>query len=272
MQQLLNQFLRSIQTWIQSWGFILRNRLTHYFLYPIALSILMGMGAVALIRQGVDYLMNFIEPHLQYTAIPQGSWWSQVWEVLVDWSHYGIAFILWIIALLVFQKINKYLTLALMSPIMALISERTESIVTGKQFPWDGRQWVRDVIRGILLAMRNLLAEFMITVVFIWGIDLLITLVIPPLGVLLSPVFAVLSFVVGAYYFGFSTMDYYNERQHLSIGQSIKSIQRNKGIAIGNGTIFSILFSIPLIGVTLATITCTVAATLAMTAQPNEEK
>jgi len=59
-------------------------------------------------------------------------------------------------------------------------------------------------------------------------------------------------------------MDYYNERQRLSFGESIKSVRNKKGIAIGNGTIFSMIFMIPVIGVTISTVTCTVAATIAL--------
>ncbi len=257
-------FSLGVGTWFESWGFIFRNGLAHFFIYPIIISILLGMGAVALIRKAVNYIMDFISPRLEYTSIPDGDWWDRTKDVLSDLSSYAISFILWIIAWYTFRKISKYLTLAIMSPVMALLSERTETILTGKEYPFNGQQFVRDVVRGIGLAIRNFIVELFLTVILLWGINLFITLFIPPLGVILSPVFALLSFLVGAYFFGFSTMDYYNERKLLSFSQSIKSIRELKGLAIGNGTVFALFFMIPFVGVTVSTITCTVSATLAM--------
>lgn len=264
MNNFFRHFSLGIGTWFESWQFIFKNRLTHYFIYPIILSILLGMGAVALIRQGVNYVMDMITPRIDYTAMPDGGWWEKTLDVLSDVGSYGIAFIFWIIALYTFQKVNKYLMLALMSPVMAHLSERTENILTGKEFPFDGQQFVRDIVRGVGLAVRNFFVETFLTVVVIWGIDLLLTIFIPPLGVALSPVFVLLSFFIGAYFFGFSTMDYYNERNRLSFSKSISSVREKKGIAVGNGTVFSLIFMIPFLGITISTITCTVAATLAL--------
>ncbi len=264
MNNFFRHFSLGIGTWFESWQFIIRHKLIHYFLYPIILSILLGMGAVAIIRKGVNYVMDFIAPKLEYTAMSDGGWWERTLDVFSDISSYAISFILWIIALYTFRKINKYLMLAIMSPVMAYLSEKTESILTGKEFPFDGQQFVRDIVRGIGLAIRNFFVETFLSVVLIWGIDLFITIFFPPLGVALSPVFVVLSFLISAYFFGFSTMDYYNERKRLSFSQSIKSIREMKGVAIGNGTVFALLFMIPFIGVTISTITCTVAATIAM--------
>jgi len=268
MNVFFRHFSLGVGTWFESWRFIFRNGLIHYFIYPILLSILLGMGAVALIRKGVDFVMSFVTPHLDYVAMPNSGWWERTLDVLADIGKYGISFILWIIAWYTFQKVSKYLILALMSPVMALLSEKTETILTGKLYPFDGQQLVRDIVRGIGLAIRNFFVEIFLTVILIWGLDLFLTIFIPPLGIILSPVFALLSFFIGAYFFGFSTMDYYNERQRLSFGESIKSVRNKKGIAIGNGTIFSLIFMIPVIGVTISTVTCTVAATLAL----NKEK
>lgn len=269
MSNFFRHFSLGVGTWFESWGFIFRNRLTHFFIYPIIISILLGMGAVALIRKAVNFIMDLISPRLEYTSMPDGDWWDRTKDVLSDISSYAISFILWIIAWYSFRKISKYLTLAIMSPVMALLSERTETILTGKEYPFNGQQFVRDVVRGIGLAIRNFVVEIFLTVILLWGVNLFIAFFIPPLGVILSPVFAILSFLVGAYFFGFSTIDYYNERKRLTFRESILSIRDSKGIAVGNGIIFSILMNVPFVGVTIATVTCTVAATLAMDREKN---
>jgi CysZ protein len=264
MNDFFRQFSLGIGAWFESWRFIRKNNLTHYFIYPIILSILLGMGAVAFIRSGVRYVMSWITPHIEYTALPDGNWWNKTLDVLSDIGSYGIAFILWIIAFYTFRKASKYLTLALMSPVMALLSEKTEAILTGREYPFNGPQFVRDIVRGVLLAIRNFTVEILLSVVVIWGVDLIITLLFPPIGIALAPVFVVLSFCIGAYFYGFSTMDYYFERQRYGMSRSVDEVRKRKGLAVANGTVFNFLMMVPFIGVTVATITCTVAATIAL--------
>ena len=60
-------------------------------------------------------------------------------------------------------------------------------------------------------------------------------------------------------------MDYANERNKLSIKESVLFVRKNKGFAIGVGGIFSLCFFIPIIGGILASflaIICVVNATL----------
>lgn len=264
MNNFAKQFQLGVTTWFESWGFIFRNGLAHYFLYPILISILLGMGATALIRQGVRWIMSLVEPNIQYTALPDDTFWHKVLDVLSNIGEYGIAFILWIVGLYAFSKINKYLTLGLMSPVMTVISEKTEHILTGKTYAFDGQQFVRDIVRGVSLAIRNLIVELFLSIIVVWGANLLLTILFPPLGVILSPLSVIVSFFIGAYFFGFSTMDYYNERKRLSYFESVQSIRKMKGIALGNGSLFALLFMVPFIGTAISIITCTVSATLAM--------
>jgi hypothetical protein len=44
-------------------------------------------------------------------------------------------------------------------------------------------------------------------------------------------------------------------------------MRANKGMAVGNGTFYAILFAIPVIGVTLSTVLSTVAGTLMVNAK-----
>ena len=53
------------------------------------------------------------------------------------------------------------------------------------------------------------------------------------------------NFVISSYFYGFSFMDYTNERQRLSLKDSIAYISNNKGLAIGIGSVFVFCFFIP---------------------------
>lgn len=252
-----------IRTWFSSWGFIFKHNLAHYFLYPVVASILMTMGAIALIKTGVDSLLGLITPHLEYKALSEGGFWSRLLEFLSDIRGYAIAAALWIIFLYVYRKAHKYILLAIMSPMMALLSERTDEILTGKTYPFDGQQFVRDVMRGIALAFRNFILESLIGLL-LWIVSFFLTYFTGGLGVALLPLTFMASVIVSAYFYGFSTMDYTNERRKRSIRESIRYIRTRRGIALGNGGVFYALMIIPFLGTIVGMVTCTVAATLAM--------
>jgi CysZ protein len=256
-------FLLALRTWGRSWNFIFSNGLSVYFLYPVLISILLSMGAVALIRQGVRSLMAHISPWLGETAAVAPDSWDTFRNVILNFAEYAIAFVLWIAAFYTFIKISKYLLLALMSPVMALLSERTEEILTGKSYPFDLFQFLRDVLRGTAIAVRNLFAELTLGWVLI-AVQLAAAIIFPPSALILAPLLPVVSFAIGAYFYGFSTLDYILERRRMSIPASIRTIREMKGLAAGNGSVFALLSYVPFIGVTVATITCTVAAMLAV--------
>jgi CysZ protein len=264
---MINQFALGIRTWFQSWGFISRNGLMHYFLYPLIIGIIWHMGMTVFILETVQFLWAEFGPQLDVEVIPEAGWWEQTKAVLAEISKYAIAFIISIILFYTSLKISKYIILMLMSPVMSLLSERTNDILEGRSIPFSMHQFIRDVVRGSALALRNMFLE----IISIWIVGLaalLISAILPPLGLIISPFIPVISFFIGAYFFGFSTMDYTNERHRLSIKESIRSIREMKGIAIANGSIFALFFRIPIIGATITTITCTVAACIAI----HEEK
>ncbi|HIN39859.1 MAG TPA: EI24 domain-containing protein, partial [Flavobacteriales bacterium] len=82
---------------------------------------------------------------------------------------------------------------------------------------------------------------------------------IPILG-WISPV---LMLIVEFFFYGFSMIDYSNERMKLSVKESTKYIYSNKGLAIANGGMFYLLLLIPVVGLLIAPSYGVVAATIA---------
>ncbi len=264
MKNFREGFFLGINTWFKSWGFIFRNGLAHYFLYPIIISVLLSAGLLAGLYVCVDWLTGLVAPYFDYTAFsPDASWWQVVKEFLSGISEQVVRFFIWIIGLYLLSKMNKYIVLAIMSPIMSLLSERTAEILSGQHFPFDGQQLVRDVFRGIALAIRNFFMETFIGFAIWIGTGVLVFLT-GGIGTLLSPLTLLFSFCVGAYFYGFATIDYSNERNRMGMRESIAFVRSNKGLAVGNGTLFNLFTMVPFIGVSIATVTCTVAATLAL--------
>lgn len=179
----------------------------------------------------------------------------EFWEWL-GWFQTALSFIIgWIVkmAFVAFYfLIYKYIILILLSPIFSIISEKVETKISGKIYRFSFKKFIIDIYRGIRIAGRNSFYQLILLVVisFISFVPL-ITFFVP---------FAIL--LLDSYYFGFSMMDYYNERQNLSIKESIIRIRENKGFAIGNGLIYYTIFLVPIIGWIIAPIYSIVAGTI----------
>ena len=124
--------------------------------------------------------------------------------------------------------IFKQLVIALSSPFMSPMSEKVERYLRGhtSASPRKGT-FVKDLVRGLAIALRNIIREITITLVlFILGL-------IP----VLTPFTTVLIFLVQAYYAGFGNFDFMMER-HYNVRESVKFIRSNRWLTIGNGTVF----------------------------------
>ena len=69
--------------------------------------------------------------------------------------------------------------------------------------------------------------------------------------------------IVTSYFYGFSFMDYSNERNKLSIKESVNFIRKKRGIAIGIGLVFYCCLLIPIIGSFLASLLSIISLTAA---------
>lgn len=168
--------------------------------------------------------------------------------------------LLWLIMMLLYFSLFKFLFLIIGSPVFAFLSEKTASIIEGKDFPFSFTQLGKDILRGIKLALRNSVWQT------VYVLSILLLSLIPLIG-WLTPILAVL---VECYYYGFSMLDYSMERQKKTPAESIFYIGNHKGLAIGNGFIFYLMHMVPIIGWILAPTYAVVAATLST--YPNSSK
>lgn len=195
---------------------------------------------------------------IEFDFIKSEFWGSDFLEGFLEW-FITIAFT--ILFFFVFAYFGGYIVLIVMSPILAYLSEKTEKIVSGNDYPFDLQQMMRDVVRGIMIAFRNLAIELG----FMLGLFALSYF--PVIGWILGFFGAVILFFISSYFYGFSFMDYSMERKRFNVKQSVRLIRKRKGVAVANGTIFSLALLIPLCGVSVAgffAIVASVAASLAM--------
>jgi CysZ protein len=145
-----------------------------------------------------------------------------------------------ILVVVVGLVLYKHIVMALSAPFMSPVSEKIEAHITGKTPEHRKTTQLSQLWRGIRINVRNLMMELLLTIpIFILGF-------IPIVGFLST----ILLFLVQSYYAGFGNMDYTLER-HFEVGESVKFVKQNRGVAIGNGIIFMLMLLIPIIGIIL---------------------
>ncbi|HMR89041.1 MAG TPA: EI24 domain-containing protein [Saprospiraceae bacterium] len=168
-----------------------------------------------------------------------------------EWAHESIVFsiIIGIAVFLLFFMLIKYILLIALSPMLSYISERTELVLQGSN-KGAGFSFAKSTVRSVRINMRNMLKELSLTVI------LLILGFFPLLTAFVVPVM----FLVQAYFTGFGIMDFYLER-HFTFKESVTKVYQHKWAAIALGSIFLVMFAIPILGIVLAPYFTTVAGT-----------
>jgi len=251
MKRFTQQFFKGLKAYSRALDFISKNKLRHYFLFPFIFIVLFFTGSMGASAEFTAYANSWIHTNLLtntetwYYPLLNGVVFTLIWLILK------------IVFFFIFAYIGGFLIMMVLSPLFSMLSERVEQITVGSENPFRFQQLIKDVFRGIALSLRNLLYELIFMV-----IALFLSL-IPVVG-WISPV---LLFFISAYFYGFSFMDYTNERRRLNVKQSVADIRQNKGLAIGIGFLFSLSLLIPVVGVffsAFVAVVAVVAATLVM--------
>jgi CysZ protein len=245
----LKEMIIAIQAYFQAHRFIKKHNLWKWILIP-------GIIYTILFLVGIYFFGKTSSNFIEWIAVSTG---LREWLNALDNGFLGFLFtiggiLLWLLLMLFYFSLFKYLFLIVGSPLFAYLSEKTEAIIEGKDMPFSFLQLLKDIKRGILIALRNSLWQTVYTLSI-----LLLSLI--PLAGWLTPILALL---VECYYYGFSMLDYSMERHKKTAAESIYFIGTHKGLAIGNGLIFYLMHLVPVIGWVLAPAYSVVAATLSM--------
>ncbi len=246
---MLKDIIIAIQSYGQAHRFIVKHRLWKWILIPGLLYALLFMAGIYLYWTSSEKAINYLFSLTGITA------WMQ--KMQLGWLSFLFILgqiILKMVMLLFYFSLFKYLFLIIGSPLFAYLSEKTAAIQEGRDFPFNFAQLLRDIWRGIKIALRNALWQTVYTV------TILILSFIPLIG-WVTPLIALL---IECYYLGFSMLDYSCERNKLSTSQSIAFIGRHKGLAIGNGIVFYLLHMLPFVGWIFAPSYAVIAATISL--------
>jgi CysZ protein len=241
--------------------FVAKHKLWGYFIVPLGLSILLvilGFFSIWSFGTGIrEEFMAYVEPYITKDEDA-----GIILTILAWIIGTVLGFVFKLILSLLVLKILRYAILIIISPVLALVSERVDEIITGNKYPFEFGQFIKDVFRGIAVSLRNMFFEMLIFL----GI-LLISWI--PVVNLAGTAFLML---IGWYFLGFNMMDYTHERRRMSISQGKHFTRKYKGLAMGNGMIYTVLLYIPFLGFTIAPVLSCIAATIATLEKLEETK
>ena len=252
---MLKEIVIAIQSYFRAHQFISKHRLWKWILIPGILYMILFILGMFFFWESSDTAVTYLSRRVGIDR-----WLHQQKSGILSFFFLMGEIMVRLIFVLFYFSLFKYLFLIIGSPLFAYLSEKTESIIEGKDYPFNWTQFMKDVARGVKLALRNTLWQTVYT------ISLLILSFFPVVG-WITPVITVF---VECYYYGFSMLDYSCERHKLSPSESITYIGNHKGLAIGNGMVFYMMHFIPVLGWVLAPSYAVVAATISLYHQKDE--
>ena len=246
---MFKEIVISVQSYIGAHRFIRQHKLWKWILIPgFVYAVLFAVSMFFFGKSATDFIQWI------FTITHINNWIAHHPGGVVNFIFAFATFILWLVLMLFYFSLFKYIWLIVGAPLFAYLSEKTEAIINNRALSFSNKQWGADVVRGVSIALRNTLWQT------VYVISLLLLSFIPVAG-WITPVIALL---VEGYYYGFSMLDYSCGRRNMTSQQSIDFIGHHRGLAIGNGIIFYAMHLIPIIGWVLAPAYAVIAATLSM--------
>jgi CysZ protein len=251
-----SSFFKGIDYFFKGLSFLFGKGLWLYMLYPMLLWT--GLFAVNIFLTGhfIEMASQFTENYL--TGLVAG---KTVLVIKIDFLASAFSFIagilFWFALWVIGGAVVKYLTLLLMSPMLSRLSEVIEGKISGRKFAFSFGQFMKDVVRGIAITLRNMCYEYL----FILA-GIIVSFIFPPLAL---PVSVMLVFI-SSYYYGFTMMDYSCERHKMSVRKGTRFIKQHKALICGIGFCLWGLYMLPtIIGTLIALIIGPTAACIAAT-------
>lgn len=238
------ELLIGLKSYNKALKFTSSHKLWGYYIVPALINLVIVFVIAWAMYHYTSDLSYFLENILGIGE--KEGWWVELLDKV-------LIILLYIIIILFFIKIYKYIILTLLSPVLSLLAEKTQVKLTGvAEPPFQLKRLLKDVARGISVALRSLVIEMGLTII----------LLLLSLTGFLAPITSVLLIVVECYFLGFSMMDYHYEFKQIPAKESVKLVRKHKGLSIGTGLGLYLIFFIPLVGITFGPMLAVVSAGL----------
>ncbi len=209
-------------SYIEAFKFIKTHKLWYYFIFPVLLFL------------GIYYL-GFVFQELKGETVTTDDMGliKKIWYMFLR-SLYALLAV-------VMLSFMRYILIIILSPVLSIVSERVERILTGNKYKFNLKQLIKDIKRALNLAIRNIVWELLI----VYGLILSYYLLSWMLGLsegVDAFVTGAIAMIVAFYYYGFGFIDYLMERMRMDIQESVKFVRKHRGFAIALGSVFTLIF------------------------------
>lgn len=220
------KFLKDLKlgyvSYFEAFKFIKAHKLWYYFIFPVLLFL------------GIYYL-GFVFQELKHDIVVSDNMGliKKIWLMFLR-SLYAL------LAVVMFSFM-RYILIILLSPILSVVSERVERILTGNKYKFNLKQLIKDIKRALNLAIRNIIWELSI----VYGLILGYYIISWMLGLsdkVDSFVTGGIAMAIAFYYYGFGFIDYLMERKRMNLQESVSFVREHRGFAVALGSIFTIIF------------------------------
>jgi len=219
-------------------SFVRKHRLWHFVLIPGIINLVLFISFLMWLLGNVN---GWIDALFEWDCENEDGfvyYSCEIFSTTLGVMKYFLGWLVKSVFIMLYLSVYKSVILILYSPIIAYLIEVVDQKKNGIELPFSMEQFLKDTVRGVSIAIRNILLEGICIFVI-----LIMTLV--PVVNLFQPI---ILWLVSAYFLGFSMMDYSLERKRLSARNSIDFIKRNKSTAVGIGSVFQLMYLVPIIG------------------------
>ena len=215
-------FKLGLRSYLDAIIFIYKHQFWIYFIFPIIVFI------------SIYYLGFYFKDLTTIYKTPEDAgFFKSVYYFFVSGFFLLLSFM--------FLNFIRYIIILLISPLLSIVSEKTERILTNKKYSYSLSQLLKDVKRALNLIIRNLFLEMSLGLCVIIGLMILESLFNMNeqiINFLQNSIIAIIAF----YYYGFGFIDYIMERLKMNHKESINFVRKHRGLAIALGLVFTPLF------------------------------
>ena len=230
----MKAFFLGIRAYGPAFRMLFSKKFAWVLLFPLGVLLLLFFIGNWLTGMLGDSWYNLFAARLE--ELVEGIVWLEWVNGVAGWLVFVVVKVVYFF---LFAMYSGYVILVVLSPVYSWLSERAETHLTGRTYPFSFKQLLRDMVRGILIALRNMVVQTLISIV------LFLFSFVPVVG-MAAPV---LMLLVSAYFYGFSFLDYAIERKRIGVRDSVRYVNRRAGAATGVGLVFAVALMLPLLNI-----------------------
>lgn len=258
----VSELFRGLRAYASSFGTLRRAHLRYLYGISALFTLLFTLLGAWAIQWAMDAIGAWYDATWPNENTEDLTGLEAFWAALQSGGRVLVRAIVFVALWWLKMKLLKYIVIVFLGPVMAWTSEQVEAHLTGIERPFNWRTWWREFIRGLRSALLLFVWEMSLTALLLL-LTAAVTLFTGGLGVVLSPLLAIVAFLLGAWFYGASVLDFVWERRGMGARKGLRQTASNHGLAIGLGLPFAIWMVIPVVGWILAPIIAPVTSAAA---------